>query len=424
MSAPDRVVRQLGAANAFNSCVMDSGEASVRDRRTTDREHAERVLVVAPTGDDASLVTRLLHDTGFEVLALNDLTGLATEVEAGAGVVLITTEALSDDGVGELRRALEHQEPWSELPILLLGNNVDSESAPAAELLGPSAHLVVLERPLGLTTFMTTIDAALRSRCRQYEVKWLLESLADSAREIARAHEDANRAKDEFLATLGHELRSPMTAIRGWIQLLKMGDLSAQEADDALSMIASSTKVQANIIEDLMDMSRIIAGKVMINPALIELGPVVAKVVATFRPAAALQQVELTSDICDTPLMVWADDSRLQQVGWNVVSNAIKFTPPGGSVHVSLQRIGDSAVIRIRDTGRGIAGELLPHVFERYRQADAGPKSGEYRGLGLGLAIVKHLVESHDGSIEVFSDGIGKGAEFVITLPLRSADPR
>ena len=370
------------------------------------------------------LVTRLLRDAGLEVVALNDLAGLAAEIKTGAGVVLITTETLSGDGVSELRRTLDHQEPWSELPILLLGHNVDSESMPAVELLGPSAHLVVLERPLGLATFMTTIDAALRSRRRQYEVKRLLESLADSAREIARAHADANRAKDEFLATLGHELRSPMTAIRGWIQMLKIGDLGAEEADEALSMIESSTRVQAHIIEDLMDMSRIIAGKVMINPTLIELGPVVAKVVATFRPSAALQHVKLTSDICDRRLMVWADDSRLQQVGWNVVSNAIKFTPPGGSVHVSLQRVGDSAVIRIRDTGRGIAPELLPHVFERYRQADAGPLTGEYRGLGLGLAIVKHLVESHGGIIEAFSDGIGKGAEFVITLPLRSADPR
>jgi signal transduction histidine kinase len=189
-------------------------------------------------------------------------------------------------------------------------------------------------------------------------------------------------------------------------------------------MIESSTKVQAHIIEDLMDVSRIIAGKVMIDPALIELGPVVANVVATFRPSAALRGVHLSSEICEEPLLVWADDSRLQQVGWNVVSNAIKFTPRGGSVHVSLERRDASAVIRVRDTGRGIPGELLPHVFERYRQAETGETTREYRGLGLGLAIVKHLVVSHDGRIEAFSEGIGQGAEFVITLPLRSADPR
>jgi signal transduction histidine kinase len=404
--------------------VIDTTMTKGLDRRPADREHAERVLVVAPTGDDASLVTRILREAGLEVAALDDLAALAAEIETGAGVVLITSEALVGPGVARLRDLLDGQEPWSELPVLLLGHSVDSESAPAAELLGRSAHLVVLERPLGLATFMTAIDAALRSRRRQYEVKRLLDTLAEASREIGRAHEQANRAKDEFLAMLGHELRSPMTAIRGWIQMLKMGDLDAAEAATALSMIESSTKVQAHIVEDLMDVSRIIAGKVMIEPALIELGPVVANVVATFRPSAALQGVQLSSEICDEPLTVWADDSRLQQVGWNVISNAIKFTPRGGSVHVSLQRLDRSAVIRVRDTGRGIPGELLPHVFERYRQAEAGEITREYRGLGLGLAIVKHLVESHDGRIEAFSEGIGKGAEFVITLPLRSTDPR
>ncbi len=382
------------------------------------------MLVVAPTGDDASLVTRILREAGLEVAALDHLAALAAEIRSGAGVALITSEALADDAVAQVRQALDDQEPWSELPVLLLGHSVDSESASAVELLGQSAHLVLLERPLGLATFMTAIDAALRSRRRQFEVRRLLETLAEAAREVERAYEEANRAKDEFLATLGHELRSPMAAIRGWIQMLKKGELDAAEAADALSMIESSTKVQGHIIEDLMDVSRIIAGKVMIDPALIELGPVVANVVAAFRPSAELEGVGLSSDICNEPLTVWADDSRLQQVGWNVVSNAIKFTPRGGSVHVSLQRLDDSAVIRVRDTGRGIPGDLLPHVFERYRQAEAGELTREYRGLGLGLAIVKHLVESHEGKVEAFSDGIGKGAEFVITLPLRSADPR
>ena len=404
--------------------MIDTATREGLDRRSADRARAERVLVVAPTGDDASLVTRILSEAGLEGAVLRDLGALAAEIKAGAGVVLITSEALADPGVAQLRQELEDQEPWSELPVLLLGRTVDVESAPAAELLGRSAHVVVLERPLGLATFLTAIEAALRTRRRQYEVKRLLDQLAGAAREIERAHHEANRAKDEFLATLGHELRSPMTAIRGWIEMLKIGELDAADAATALSMIESSTKVQAHIIEDLMDMSRIIAGKTMIEPAFIELGPVVAKVVATFRPTAGLQGVQLSSDICAEPLTVWADESRLQQVGWNLVSNAMKFTPLGGSVLVTLQRLGRSAVIRVRDTGQGIAGDLLPHVFERYRQAEGGETTRESRGLGLGLAIVKHLVESHDGTVEAFSDGVGKGAEFVITLPLRSSDQR
>ena len=403
--------------------VIDVTTTRGLDRRSAAHAHAERVLVVAPTGDDASVVTRMLREAGLEVDALDDLAALAAGIRNGAGVALITSEALADDGVALLREALDQQDPWSELPVLLLGNSVDSETRPAVDLLGRRAHLVVLERPLGLAAFMTAIDAALRSRRRQYEVQRLLETLAEAAREIERAHEEANRAKDEFLATLGHELRSPMTAIRGWIQMLKMGGLEDTESADALAMIESSTKVQLRIVEDLMDVSRIIAGKVMIDPALIELGPVVADVVATFRSAAEKQGVELSLDICNEPLTVWADESRLQQVGWNVVSNAIKFTPRGGAVRVSLHRHDLSAVLRVRDTGRGISSELLPHVFERYRQAEAGGPSRGYGGLGLGLSIVKHLVESQDGTIEAFSDGVGKGAEFVIRLPIRSAAP-
>lgn len=139
--------------------------------------------------------------------------------------------------------------------------------------------------------------------------------------------------------------------------------------------------------------------------------------VATFRPGAAAQGIELTADIAAEPLMAWADGSRLQQVGWNLISNAIKFTPHGGSVRVSLAREGDQGVIRVSDTGQGLPQELLDHVFERYRQGDGGAaKLG--RGLGLGLAIVHHLVVSHGGTVEAFSDGPGKGAEFVVTLPL------
>jgi len=248
-------------------------------------------------------------------------------------------------------------------------------------------------------------------------VKRLLEALAESAAEIVRAHGAATRAKDEFLATLGHELRSPMTAIRGWIRLLQEGALDAEEAATALSMIDSSTRVQARIIEDLMDVSRIIVGKVMIEASKLPLTPIIENVVATFRPAAALQGLNLTAALPTEPLVVWADATRLQQIGWNLISNAIKFTPRGGSVHVSLARENAAAVIRVRDTGEGISPDLLPHVFERYRQEEGVPNK-PHQGLGLGLAIVRHLVESHGGTIQAFSEGKGKGAELAVTLPL------
>jgi len=198
-----------------------------------------------------------------------------------------------------------------------------------------------------------------------------------------------------------------------------MGGFDSDEAMNALSMIESSTKVQSHIIEDLMDVSRILAGKVMIDPEVVELAPLVENMVATFRPGAAKEGIHLISDIAAEPLLAWADGARLQQVGWNLISNAIKFTPREGSVRVSLAREKDFAVIRVRDTGEGMTAELLAHVFERYRQGGGGPKKTR-GGLGLGLAIVHHLVQSHGGTIEAFSDGPGKGAEFVVTLPLHA----
>ena len=392
------------------------------DRRSAGRSAAERVLVLAPTGDDSSLVSRILTERGVDVTAVVDIDALAHELEAGAGAALIASEALEGNrAAGTLRQLLEQQEPWSDIPVLLLGGSGEADAARAMELLGASAQVVLLERPLGIATLLTAVDAALRSRRRQYEVKRLLGELAESAEAISHAHREADHAKDEFLATLAHELRSPMTAIRGWIQLLKAGELDAAEAADALAMIESSTRVQAHLIEDLMDVSRILAGKAMIEPALIDLRPIVAKIAATFSASAAVDGIELIADLPEEPLMVWADDVRLQQVGWNLVSNAIKFTPRGGTVRVALRRENDSAVIRVRDTGLGISSDLLPHIFERYRQETASTKE-PHRGLGLGLAIVRHLVESHGGTIEAFSEGLGKGSEFVVTLPLSASD--
>jgi signal transduction histidine kinase len=402
--------------------MTDTVPAAHIDRRFTDRVLQGRILVLAPTANDSALVSEILRDRGLDAVIVGDAGALAREIEAGASVVLIASEALDESGAGKtIQVALERQEPWSEMPILLFGGDVEDSASRAGELLGRRAQIVLLERPLGIATFVTATEAALRSRVRQYEVKRLLDALAKSAVQIAQAHESATRAKDEFLATLGHELRSPMTAIRGWIQLLKKGDLDAEEAAEALSMIESSSKVQSGIIEDLMDVSRIIAGKVMIEPARLELAPLIEKVVATFRPTAGLQGIHLTAEVAAEPLFAWADETRLQQVGWNLISNAIKFTPRGGSVHVTLARDDATAVIRVRDTGQGISASLLPHIFDRYRQEEGDAKKS-HQGLGLGLAIVRHLVEAHGGTVQAFSEGAGQGAEMVVTLPVLGPD--
>jgi signal transduction histidine kinase len=397
---------------------MSESTSALADDRVSDRGLDERILVLAPTGDDAAIAAAILAERGLDPVIVADAGALAREMAAGCCVVLIASEAFVDTGgQSPFRDALERQEAWSEMPILLFGGDLEDAALRATELLGTRAQIVLLERPLGIATFVTAVDAALRSRRRQYEVKRLIEALAESAAEIARVHEAAIRAKDEFLATLGHELRSPMTAIRGWIKLLQEGALGAEDATTALSMIDSSTKVQARIVEDLMDVSRIIAGKVMIEPAEVELGPVIDNVVATFQAAAVLEGINLTAGVTTEPLFVWADETRLRQIGWNLISNAIKFTPRGGSVHVALARESDAAVFRVRDTGQGIAPDMLAHVFERYRQEEGNAQKSR-QGLGLGLAIVRHLVESHGGTIQAFSEGKGKGAELAVTLPL------
>jgi signal transduction histidine kinase len=404
--------------------VTQAVDRNQSDGRSGVRAAAERILVLATTGDDAAVVEQVLRDHGHEAYAVADLAALLREMASPPGAVVIAAEALESGAWCErLREALGQQEAWSDLPLVMLGGGGEAEAAQMRELLGASADLLILERPLGVGAFLTAIDAALRSRRRQYEVRRLLSELEASATEVARAHQEANRAKDEFIATLAHELRSPITAIGGWVKMLRTGGLDPDGASEALAMIESSAKVQAHIIEDLMDVSRILAGKTMIMPARVDLVPLVAGVVATFEPSAVLQGISLTVDLPPEPVPVWADEVRVQQIGWNLVSNAIKFTPAGGSVVVSLRREGESAVIRVRDTGRGIAPALLPHVFERYRQAEEGERSRSQHGLGLGLSIVCHLVESHGGKIKAFSEGPGKGAEFVVTLPLHGDSP-
>jgi len=247
-----------------------------------------------------------------------------------------------------------------------------------------------------------------------------LAQMASAAVQNARLYreaQDANRAKDDFLATLAHELRTPMTGILGWVQMLKSEGLELPDVDTAIEMIESSTRVQARLVEDLLDVSRIIAGKLRVDLAPVELGPVTEAVVEMFRARSAERKIALEVSIDDQPLSVFGDETRLHQVIWNLLSNAIKFTPEGGRVHLDLQGEGSHAVLRISDSGQGISPEFLPFVFDRFRQADnttARPQSG----LGLGLAIVRHLVDLHHGKVTVESEGAGKGTTFTITLPI------
>ena len=247
----------------------------------------------------------------------------------------------------------------------------------------------------------------------------LLE-LERSAREAA---EESNRLKDEFLATVSHELRTPLTAILGWSRLLEGGTLDDSVTQQAVEVIWRNAKAQAQIVDDILDVSRIITGNLYLDLHPLEVVPVVENAINVVRPTADAKGIMIEKFFDSKPLMVSGDANRLQQVVWNLLSNAVKFTDSGGRVCVKVTRTGGAVEVSVSDTGRGISKEFLPYVFERFRQADS-TTTRSHGGLGLGLAIARHLVEIHGGTINGESGGDGRGATFTIRLPLISASAK
>ncbi len=252
------------------------------------------------------------------------------------------------------------------------------------------------------------------------ERKWFeseREQLLENERQARQEAENANRMKDEFLATVSHELRTPLNAILGWTQLLQQKRLQGDAASRALDTIERSAHMQNQLIEDLLDVSRIVAGKMRLQIAPISLHHIIEQALESVGPAATAKNISLVCQLDLSNHQMVGDKDRLQQVVWNLLSNAIKFTPAGGEVMIRLSFTVNNAVIIIKDNGQGIPSEFLPLVFERFRQLD-GTKTRQYGGLGLGLAIVRHLIELHGGTAHVASDGLGKGSTFTIHLPI------
>jgi PAS domain S-box-containing protein len=239
-----------------------------------------------------------------------------------------------------------------------------------------------------------------------------------AAAEAARADaEAANRLKDEFLATLSHELRTPLNAIVGWARILSAGKVDPEDLQEGLQVIDRNAKIQAKIIEDLLDISRIISGTMRLDVQRVNMQTVIEEAIAAVAPAADAKGVRLKKVLDSLAGPVPGDPARLQQVVWNLLTNAVKFTPKGGSVQVLLERVNSHIEISVSDSGIGISPEFLPHIFERFRQADAS-STRRHSGLGLGLAIVKQLTELHGGTVRAKSPGEGQGSTFVITLPI------
>ncbi|MCK6589824.1 MAG: response regulator [Polyangiaceae bacterium] len=266
-----------------------------------------------------------------------------------------------------------------------------------------------------------TINPQERALEEERVARKLAEAERDdlAARELAARleAEAANRMKDEFLAVVSHELRTPLNAMLGWIQLLRSGTVSEARRERALETIERAAKAQAQLVDDLLDVSRIVSGKLRIDARPVELAPVVEAAVDTARRAANAKKLRLEVDIDAGGAPLIGDPHRLQQMVWNLLSNAIKFTPSGGTVRVRLERSPAKAVVSVSDTGEGLDASVVPRVFDRFWQAE-GVMNRKHGGLGLGLTLVRHIAELHGGTVRAESPGPGDGATFTVELPL------
>lgn len=320
--------------------------------------------------------------------------------------------------------------PFPDSQTFIQANGVAAEDGSVLVLLGGTAKPSMEEIPVLLPFVgaafraeriaITAAGHAQVAKEAAAQAKVLAAKLSLTRSDLQQAlltAETAIRAKDEFLATISHELRTPLNAIVGWVRILSRKNVDEATLNHAIEVIQRNTQSQAKLIEDILDVSRIITGKFRLDLHPVDLVSVVKSGVESLRPAAEAKEIRLTVVIDPKASPVTGDPERLQQVVWNLVSNAIKFTPKAGRVQVHLERINSHLEITVSDTGQGIAPEFLPYVFDHFRQADA-TSTRAHGGLGLGLAIVRHLVELHGGSVAVHSPGLGQGAAFSVKLPL------
>lgn len=264
------------------------------------------------------------------------------------------------------------------------------------------------------------IEQEAQARTRELlEINASLRAEIEHLKTLYREAQEANRLKDEFVAMVSHELRTPLTPILGCVHLLRTAKLTEATFARALEMIERNAQAQVQIVDDLLDVSRIVAGKLHLTVRSIEIVPVVDAAIDSVRALADFKNLEIGKDIEEVRSPVDGDRDRLQQVVWNLLTNAVKFTRPPGRITVSVKPIDDYVRIQVADTGIGIAPDFLPYIFDRFRQADS-PDTLARSGLGLGLAIVRHIVELHNGSIEAASPGVGQGAVFTLRLPLQA----
>jgi signal transduction histidine kinase/ActR/RegA family two-component response regulator len=378
------------------------------DARAVER----RVLILAPTGRDAQMTVDLLARAGIDGVPCASLAELSNEIETGAAAVLVAEEAISEYQYLSLAPALARQPPWSDLPIVVLtSQGADSESvAHAVRTLG---NVTLLERPARVAALVSAVRTALRARERQYQIR---AHLRDRER-VAESLNEADRRKDEFLAMLAHELRNPLAPISNALQVLRLSGLTDPVASRMCEVMQRQVDHMVRLVDDLLEVSRITRGKITLHSEPSDLTVIIRNAVDVSRPLIDAAGHRLSIHMLDTPILVDGDPIRLTQVFANLLNNAAKYTPERGKITLTAQKRDGRAVISVRDSGEGIAPEMLARVFEMFTQAP--PAAAQAKGgLGIGLTLVRQLVELHGGAVEAFSEGPGMGSEFIVTLPL------
>jgi signal transduction histidine kinase len=409
-------------ANPQNSESQDF--AAPRDADHSQRDLPPRVLIV----DDDPMLLQALPEmvrarmAGVIVETAGSARNALARIERTDYDVIVSDIKMPDiDGLALLKRI---RQLLPATPTLLITGHGEHDLAVLA-LRGGAFDF--LQKPIDRDYFIASLGRAIKVRQLSRQVEAHKEAVARHASELERVVQErtrelhrANQAKDEFLATLSHELRTPLTAIFGWAQMLRTGKLDEATFQRALDSIERNARVQVQLIDDLLDISQIITGKLRLQVHPVELVPVIEAAIDAIQPAADAKGIQLVRLLEPKAGLVSGDPDRLQQVIWNLLANAIKFTSSGGRVTVHLAQVDSNIEVSVTDTGQGIDPEFLPFVFDRFRQADS-TTTRKYGGLGLGLAIVRHLVEMHGGTAQVHSAGIGKGAILTVRFPSMAA---
>jgi two-component system, sensor histidine kinase len=379
-----------------------------------------RVLLVAPTGADGRLSQRILADAGMTCTVYTDVATVCAALPNGAGAVILTEEALADDNLHRLSVALTMQPPWSDVPIIVL-THAGSASNVAKYALDTLGNVMVLDRPVRVATLVSAVRTALRGRERQYQIRAHLqerEQLYAAERQARAVAEAAVTLRDEFLSIAAHELKTPLTSLLGNVQLVerriaRTGGLSERD-QHAIHVASQQAGRLRQMIDALLDVSRLEQGQLSIIHEPIDVGLLVERVVQEVQPG--LQQHTVASHIPAEAVVILGDELRLEQVLQNLIQNAIKYSPAGGSIAVTVVHDTTHAAVQVRDHGVGIPADALPHLFERfYRVSDAVER--HIQGAGIGLFVVKEIVALHGGRVEVTSQE-GVGSTFTVWLPL------